>query len=71
MTAAAVVLAAAVSGATLAPILHTSLDRWVPYLPVPVLATGIALVTAVVAAGLVAPVAVVARTPPTGEAVSP
>lgn len=65
VTATALVLAAAVAGATLVPILHTSLDRWLPYIPIPIVAAGMILVGAVVATGMVAPAAVLTRRSPT------
>jgi putative ABC transport system permease protein len=65
VTATALVLAAAVAGATLVPILHTSLDRWLPYIPIPIVAAGMILVGTVVATGMVAPAAVLTRRSPT------
>jgi putative ABC transport system permease protein len=69
VTATALVLAAGVAGATLLPILHTGLGRWLPYIPASTIAAGMVLVGAVVAAGMVAPVAVLTRRPAT-EAVA-
>lgn len=65
VTVTALVLAAAVAGATMAPILHTAVGRWLPWIPAPVIASGILLLGAVVSAGMVAPAAVLARRSPT------
>jgi putative ABC transport system permease protein len=64
VAATALVLAAAVAGATLVPVLHTSLGVWVPYVPPAAVAGGVVLVGAVVAAGMVVPAAVMSRRPP-------
>jgi putative ABC transport system permease protein len=65
VTVTAIVLAAGVAVATLAPILHTAVGRWLPLIPAPVIAGGILLVGAGVAAGMVAPAAVLTRRSPT------
>jgi putative ABC transport system permease protein len=62
---AAVSWAVAVAAVTLMPILHTSLDVWLPRIPVQLVAAGFALVAAVVAAGMVAPAAVLMQHPAT------
>ena len=64
VAATALVLAAAVAGATLLPVLHTSLGVWLPYVPPAAVAGGVVLVGAVVAAGMVVPAAVMSRRPP-------
>ena len=61
----AIVLATGVAVATLAPILHTAVGRWLPWIPASVVAGGILLVAAVVAAGMVGPAAVLTRRSPT------
>jgi putative ABC transport system permease protein len=55
VTATAVVLAAGVAGITLTPMLHTSLGRWLPYIPPLVPVAGVALITCVVITGMVTP----------------
>jgi len=57
------VLAAGVALATLAPITHTALHTWLPYLPVSHLALGVLGVAAVIAAGTVLPAAILTRRP--------
>ncbi|MEY9855440.1 ABC-type antimicrobial peptide transport system permease subunit [Catenulispora sp. GAS73] len=52
--ATALVLAAGVGGLTLAPMLHTQLHTWLPYLPPSYLLAGISMAVAVVATGMVA-----------------
>ncbi|HZA87022.1 MAG TPA: FtsX-like permease family protein [Acidimicrobiales bacterium] len=64
VSATAVVLAAGVAGVTLAPMLHTTLGRWLPFFPPIVPVAGVLLVTGVVIAGMVAPAATVMRAPP-------
>jgi putative ABC transport system permease protein len=64
VAAAALGLAGLVATTTLAPILHTSLGVWLPYLPPAIVAAGAVLVAALVAAGMVAPAAVLSRRPP-------
>lgn len=64
VTVTALVLATGIAVVTLAPILHSSVGRWLPYIPVPVLAGGVLLVAAVVAAGMVAPAARFTRRQP-------
>jgi putative ABC transport system permease protein len=59
----ALFLAAVVAIATLLPLLHTSLDTWMPYLPAPYLVAGALAAAGVVAAGTVAPAAVLTRRP--------
>jgi putative ABC transport system permease protein len=63
VTASGLVLASGVAGITLAPILHTSLGRWAPYIPVPVVVGGAVLVAALVVAGMVVPAAIITRQP--------
>jgi putative ABC transport system permease protein len=65
VTVTAIVLATGVAVATLAPILHTAVGRWLPWIPASVVAGGILLVAAVVAAGMVGPAAVLTRRSPT------
>jgi putative ABC transport system permease protein len=65
VTITALVLAAGVAVATLAPILHTAVGRWLPWVPPPVIAGGALLVGAVVAVGMVAPTAGLTRRTPT------
>jgi len=57
------VLAAGVALATLAPITHTALHTWLPYLPASHLALGVLGVAAVIAAGTVLPAAILTRRP--------
>jgi putative ABC transport system permease protein len=57
----ALVLACAVGGLTLAPMLHTQFHTWLPYLPPFYLAGGIALAAMVVAVGMLVPAAVLTR----------
>src|SRR4051794_12729633 len=64
VTATALVLAAAVAGATLVPVLHTALGTWVPSVPPTVVVAGVVMVGAVVAGGMVAPAALLTRRPP-------
>jgi putative ABC transport system permease protein len=64
ITAAAVLLAGVAAGATLLPMLHTSLGTWLPRVPVPALGAGLALTAGLVAAGTVLPAAVLTRQPP-------
>jgi putative ABC transport system permease protein len=64
VTVTALLLAAGVAVATLAPILDTSIGRWLPSMPVTVTVWGILFVGSVVATGMVAPVAVLTRTSP-------
>ena len=52
--ATALALAAGVGGLTLAPMLHTQLHTWLPYLPPSYLLAGIVMAAVVVAAGMVA-----------------
>jgi putative ABC transport system permease protein len=65
ISATALVLAAAVAGATLVPILHAELGRWLPYVPAGVVAAGVLVVGGVVAAGMVVPATCMTRRPPT------
>lgn len=65
VTITALVLAAGVAVATLAPILHTAVGRWLPWVPPPVIAGWALLVGAVVAVGMVAPTAGLTRRAPT------
>ena len=64
VTATAVVLAAGVAGITLAPMLHTSLGRWLPYFPPVVPVAGVALMACVVMMGMAAPAVAVTRAGP-------
>lgn len=64
VTGAALVLAAAVAVVTLLPLLHTGLDTWMPHVPAPYLLAGVLATAALVAAGTVAPSAVLTRRPP-------
>jgi putative ABC transport system permease protein len=64
ITAAAVLLAGVAAGATLLPMLHTSLGTWLPRVPVPALGAGLALTAGLVVAGTVLPAAVLTRQPP-------
>ena len=61
--ATVLVLAAGVALATLAPITHTALHTWLPYLPASHLALGVLGVAAVIAAGTVLPAAILTRRP--------
>jgi putative ABC transport system permease protein len=65
VAATAAVLAAAVATITLAPILHTSLHTWVPYLPASAVVGGLAAVGAVTGIGMVVSVALLSRRAPT------
>jgi putative ABC transport system permease protein len=69
VTAAAVLLAGVAAGATLLPMLRTSLGTWLPRLPAPALGAGLVLTAAVVAAGTVLPAAVLTRRPPLDRSV--
>ena len=60
----AVLLAGVAAGATLLPMLHTSLGTWLPRFPAPVVAGGLLLALGVVAAGMVLPAAALTRRPP-------
>jgi putative ABC transport system permease protein len=60
----AVVLASGVAGITLVPMLHSSLGRWVPYLPPLVTAGGVTLVGCLVAVGMAGPAAALTRSAP-------
>lgn len=64
VTVTALLLAAGVAGATLAPILHTSVHVWVPYVPVYLVAAGVAVAGGLVAAGMLIPAAVLTRRAP-------
>jgi putative ABC transport system permease protein len=57
----AVLLAGLAAGATLLPMLHTSLGTWLPRVPAPALAAGLVLAFGLVAAGTVLPAAVLTR----------
>ena len=59
----AVLLAGLAAGATLLPMLHTSLGTWLPRVPAPALAAGLVLAFGLVAAGTVLPAAVLTRRP--------
>jgi len=59
----ALALAAFVAAVTLVPLLHSSVDTWLPYVPTPYLAAAVVATAAVVAAGTVAPAAVLTRRP--------
>lgn len=60
----AVALATGVAGITLVPMLHSSLGRWVPYVPPVVPVGGVALVAGLVAVGMAGPVAALTRSAP-------
>jgi putative ABC transport system permease protein len=60
----AVAIAAVLAATTLAPMLHTSLGVWLPYVPVTTVVAGVVLVGIVVAAGMVTPAAVLTRQSP-------
>jgi len=60
----ALVVAAAVAAVTLLPLLHATLDTWVPWLPASWLAAGIAGTALLVLAGTVLPAALALRRPP-------
>ncbi len=64
VSATALLLAAAVAGATLVPILHAALGVWLPRVPAVTLLSGVLVVVAVVAVGMVVPAAVLTRRPP-------
>lgn len=64
VTATAAVLAAGVAAITLAPMLHTSLGRWLPYFPPVVPVAGVALLACTVITGMAAPVAALTRAAP-------
>jgi putative ABC transport system permease protein len=68
VVATALFLAAVVAAVTLLPLLYASLGTWVPYLPAPYLVVGVIATAAVVAAGTVAPAAVLTRRPTIEEA---
>jgi putative ABC transport system permease protein len=61
VVATTLVLAAGVAAVTLLPLLHTSLDTWLPYLPAPYVVTGVLATAGLVLAGTVAPAAVLTR----------
>ena len=64
VAATELVLAAVVGLATLAPMLHTALDVWVPRIPAVAIVGGCAIVGAIVAAGMVAPASILTKRPP-------
>ena len=64
VTATAAVLAAGVAGITLAPMLHTSLGRWLPYFPPLVPVAGVAFMACIIITGMAAPAAAVTRAAP-------
>jgi putative ABC transport system permease protein len=64
VTAAAVLLAGVAGGATLLPMLHTSLGTWLPRVPAPALGAGLLQTAGLVAAGTVGPAVVLTRRPP-------
>jgi putative ABC transport system permease protein len=64
VTATATVLAAGVAVITLAPMLHTSLGRWLPYFPPLVPVAGIALMACTIITGMAAPAAALTRAAP-------
>jgi putative ABC transport system permease protein len=64
VTGTGLVLSAWVASVTLLPMLHTSVHTWLPYIPAPTVIAGVVLVGLVVAAGMVAPAAVLTRRPP-------
>jgi len=59
----ALALAAFVAAVTLVPLLASELNTWLPYVPAPYLVAGLVGTAAVVAAGTVAPAAVLTRRP--------
>jgi putative ABC transport system permease protein len=63
VVATVLVLGAGVAAVTLLPLLHTGLDTWVPSLPAPYVVGGVLATAGVVAAGTVAPAAVLTRRP--------
>jgi putative ABC transport system permease protein len=65
VTATAAALAAGVAGITLAPMLHMSLGRWLPYFPPLVAVAGVALMACIIITGMAAPAAAVTRAAPT------
>lgn len=72
VSAAAVVLAIVVAGVTLLPMLHSSLGRWVPYVPPVVPVAGVALVGGLVAVGMAGPALALTRARPIdGDTVDP
>jgi putative ABC transport system permease protein len=64
VTATAAILAAGVALITLAPMLHTSLGRWLPYFPPLVPVVGVALMACIVITGMAAPAAAMTRVAP-------
>jgi putative ABC transport system permease protein len=60
----AVVLACGVAGITLVPMLHSSLGRWVPYLPALVPLSGVMLVAGLVGLGMAGPAVALTRSAP-------
>jgi putative ABC transport system permease protein len=64
VTATALVLATLVTVVTLLPLIHTSLDTWMPAVPAPYLVAAVLATATLVAAGTVAPSAVLTRRPP-------
>ena len=64
VSATATVLAAGVASITLAPMLYTSLGRWLPYFPPLVPVAGVVLMACIVIAGMVVPAAAVTRVAP-------
>jgi len=70
VAAVAMVVAVVVATVTLAPTLHAGLGVWLPRVPLPVMAAGVALVVTVTTCGLVIPAALVTRRQPTGRALA-
>jgi putative ABC transport system permease protein len=64
VTFTGLLVAAAVAGTTLLPMLHTSLGTWRPWLPAHYLVAGVLAVAALVLAGTVLPAAATMRRPP-------
>ena len=64
VTAAAVLFAAVAAGATLLPMLHSSLGTWLPRVPAPAICAGLLLTAGLVTVGMVGPAAVLTRRSP-------
>jgi putative ABC transport system permease protein len=64
VTGTGLLVAAAVAGTTLLPILHTALGTWMPWMPAHYLMAGVLGVAALVAAGTVLPAALAMRRRP-------
>lgn len=64
VTGTGLLLAAAVAGTTLLPLLHTALGTWWPWMPARYLVVGVAGVAVLVLAGTAVPAALAMRRPP-------